>query len=197
MNKYFYLFIKKEMSKTYCLHCHKNTGNTDIKYVINDERKKMSSVCTVCKNKKSLFVPMNVNKKNSKQAGKGMVDKFIENLPFEAHLLETYHQEPYQENDASLKDVKPGKTLKAEFLGPGTKYDMRYAKGERGINNLDHAAMFHDFAYKSKDPAVRNKAYLKVFNEADRYLKEPNLTFLDKVDANIVKAAMHLIKRKV
>jgi len=186
------------MSKTYCLHCQKNTGNTDIKYVINDGRKRMKSLCTVCKNKKSMFVPMNVNKKSSKQSGKG-ADEFISKLPsgLELHLLGSVHPEPYQKEDKSLIGVKNDKIRRMKYAGLNTKTDERYSKGERGINNLDHAAMFHDFAYKSKDSAVRNKADLKLFNEADRYLKEPNLSFLDKVDANIVKAAMHLIKRKV
>ena len=133
----------------------------------------------------------------NKQSGKGIVDKFIENLPIELHLLGTYHQEPYQANDSSLKRIKPGKTLKAEFLGSETKYDMRYARGDRGINNLDHAAMSHDLAYKSKDPATRNRADERLTDAANNFLKEPNLSFLDKVDAGIVKTAMRLIKRKV
>jgi Phospholipase A2-like domain len=181
-------------NKTFCLYCQKLTGNKDIKYVMQDGRKRMKSICSVCKNKKSMFV---ANKKNSKQSGKGIVDKFIENLPVELHLLGTYHKEPYQANDKSLTDVKPGKTLKAEFLGPGTKYDMRYARGDRGINNLDHAAMFHDLAYKSKDPAARNRADERLTDAANNFLKEPNLTFLDRIDAGIVKTAMKLIKRKV
>ena len=183
------------MSKSFCLHCKKDTENTDIKYVIQNERKRMKSICIICKKPKSTFV--STNKKNSKQSGKGIVDKFIENLPVELHLLGTYHKEPYQANDKSLIGVKPGKTLKAEYIGPGTKYDMRYARGDRGINNLDHAAMFHDLAYKSKDPAARNRADERLTDAANNFLKESNLTFLDRIDAGIVKTAMKLIKRKV
>ena len=177
--------------KTYCMKCQKLTGNTSVKYVMQDGRKRMKSICSVCKKPKSMFVSTN------KQSGKGIVDKFIENLPIELHLLGTYHPESYQSGDTSLKGVKPGKTLKAEFLGPGTKYDMRYARGDWGINNLDHAAMSHDLAYKSKDSGVRNRADERLIDAANNYLKEPNLTFLDKVDVGIVKTAMRLIKRKV
>ena len=74
------------MSKTFCLYCKKDTGNTDVKYVIQNERKRMKSICIICKKPKSTFV---ANKKSSKQAGKGIVDKFIENLPVELHLLGT------------------------------------------------------------------------------------------------------------
>ena len=44
---------------------------------------------------------VSTNKKTNKQSGKGIVDKFIENLPVELHLLGTYHPELYQKNDAS------------------------------------------------------------------------------------------------
>ena len=161
------------MSKSFCLHCKKDTGNTDIKYVINKGKKRMKSICTICKKPKSAFVSINANKKTNKQSGKGIVDKFIENLPIELHLLGTYHPESYQSGDTSLKGVKPGKTLKAEYLGPGTKYDMRYARGDRGINNLDHAAMSHDLAYKSKNPAVRNRADERLTDATNNFLKEP------------------------
>ena len=150
----------------------------------------MKSICTVCGNKKSVFV-------KQKQKGKGVVDKFIKNLPVEAHLLGTYHQEPYQKDDSSLKGKKPGKTLRTEYTGPGTHVMERYNKGERGINNLDHAAMFHDLAYlNSSDAAARNRADKKLYEQAEKYLKEPNLSFLDKADGFIVKSAMKLIKRK-
>ena len=91
--------------KSFCLYCKKDTGNTNIKYVIQDGRKRMKSICTICKKPKSTFV--STNKKNSKQSGKGIIDKFIENLPVELHLLETYHPEPYQSGDTSLKGLKP------------------------------------------------------------------------------------------
>ena len=70
----------------------------------------------------------------SKQKSSGIVDKFVENLPIELHLLGTYHPESYQQNDQSLKGLKPGKMKRMQYCGPGTKYDMRYARGDRGIN---------------------------------------------------------------
>ena len=191
MNKYFYLFIKKEMSsvKSFCLHYHKDTGNTNIKYVINDGRKRMTSLCTVCKNKKSMFVPMNVNKKSSKQSGKG-IDSFIAKLPFEAHLLVT--------------DPKTGLPTKASFIGPGTHLNKRLNADDsikewsKPKNELDAAAYRHDLDYRNHtDAAGRNIADQKLLQAADKYLKKPGLSKLDRIDGNIVKAAMHLIKRKV
>jgi Phospholipase A2-like domain len=130
------------------------------------------------------------------QKGGGIVDKFIENLPFELHLLGSVHKEPFQSNDASLVGAKEGNTRRMEFCGPGTKFDLRNAKGERGINLLDHAAYYHDLAYKSKDAAARNRADSTLCDAAERYLTRPHLSALDKIDARIVEKAMKLIKRK-
>ncbi len=55
--------------------------------------------------------------------------------------------------------------------------------------------MFHDYSYKNKDSKARNTADKKLYEAAESYLKEPYLSTLDKVDANIVKVAMKLIKR--
>lgn len=124
------------------------------------------------------------------------MDKFIESLPVELHLLGSVHHEPFQAGDASLKGVKEGKTRRTQFTGPGTRVQERYTRGERGINDLDHAAMYHDLAYlRSTDPQERNRADQVLKHAAESYLKKPNLTLLDKVDARIVKTAMDLIKR--
>ncbi len=66
------------------------------------------------------------------------------------------------------------------------------------INDLDRAALKHDICYRdSKDPSVRNRCDSTLSDAANRFLQKPKISTLDKVDANIVKAAMNLIKRKV
>ena len=130
-----------------------------------------------------------------KQKGGGIADKFIENLPFELHLLGTVHKEPFQTNDGSLVGVNPGTTRRMEFAGPGTKFDVRSARGEKGINLLDNAAYYHDLAYKSKDAATRNKADDALASKAVAFLKLKNLSMLDKLDGHIVDKAMKMIKR--
>ena len=79
-------------------------------------------------------------------------------------------------------------------LAPGIKRDM--TRGERGISNLDHAAMFHDEAYLSTNPEMRTKADKKLEVAAISYLKQPNLSLLDKVDGKIVEKAMKLIQNR-
>ena len=69
----------------------------------------MKSICAVCGHKKSMFI------KKKPQKGKGVVDKFISNLPFEAHLL--------------VSDPGTGAPVKASFIGPGTKLNKRLVSG--------------------------------------------------------------------
>uniref|UniRef100_A0A1B6KAY5 Phospholipase A2-like domain-containing protein n=1 Tax=Graphocephala atropunctata TaxID=36148 RepID=A0A1B6KAY5_9HEMI len=67
--------------------------------------------------------------------GSGLLNDFINNLPFELHV--------------------PG----YQYLGPGTKLDKRLKRGDPGINPLDKAAMEHDKYYaKHKDTNSRHIA---------------------------------------
>ena len=154
------------------------------------------SKCVVCGREKSVFVA-GAPPSKKKQAGKG-VDKFISKIPsgVELHLLGSYHPESFNSADPSLRGAKNDKTMRMEFAGPNTKTDERYAKRQRGINDLDHGAMFHDFAYKSKDPATRNKADKVLQEKVRAYLKKPELTRIDKVDAHIVDKVMGFISNK-
>lgn len=65
--------------------------------------------------------------------GKGLLNRIINNIPFELHL--------------------PGN----QYWGPGTKRQKRLARGDPGINLLDRPCKEHDIAYsQSKDTKTRN-----------------------------------------
>jgi hypothetical protein len=128
--------------------------------------------------------------KSSKQNGGAIIDKFITNLPVELHLLGT--------------DETTGKTKKSSFIGPGTKLHNRLGPGDipqdwsKPINDLDRAAYNHDICYRdSKDPQKRNSCDDILAQKAKQFLKKPNISALDRVDAHIVTNAMKLIKKKV
>lgn len=72
----------------------------------------------------------------------GLMNKLINNLPFEAHI--------------------PG----YRFCGPGTKLRKRLARGDVGVNPLDEACKKHDIQYSI------NKDNLEKRHEADRELAE-------------------------
>ena len=94
-------------------------------------------------------------------------------------------------------DEADGKNKRLQFCGLGTKYDMRNARDDQDLNDLDKACKKHDFAYKNKDPATRNAADVVLENAAQQFLKKPGISLLDKIDSRIVTKAMKLIKRKV
>ena len=99
--------LKSPPKLTYCVFDKMETENKDIKYKTVNNHRIMKSSCTKCGHRKTAFV--------AKQTGSGIVDKFIENLPVELHLLGT--------------DEADSKNKKLQFCSPGTKYDMRNARG--------------------------------------------------------------------
>ncbi len=129
---------------------------------------------------------------------KNGVNMLINNLPFEAHLLD-------------IDDRK--KIRKYNYCGPGTKlgdpkHPGRLTFDKDGnvmhintppINKLDSACMNHDLAYMKKDIPNRNKA--------DEILKEASVKFLqsnearrpiDRINGNLVYQIMdYKIKNQV
>ncbi len=154
--------------------------------------KKKINNCKICNSKKSKFVK--TNNKN-KQSNKDVVDTFINNLLFETHLLEIYYKKPFQNLDKSLKNKKTKTNIKIEFCGLSTKYDQTIVKSEKSINVFDNACEKHDLAHKNKDSKTRNTIDKKLYEAAGKYFKKPYLRTLDKVDANIVKVTIKLIKK--
>lgn len=98
--------------------------------------------------------------------GSGIVNSLINKLPFELHL--------------------PG----YQFCGPGTKLQKRLRRGDRGINKLDEACMYHDIAYNNSDLNTRHKADLQLLNMAKKRLQSKDAGKGEKVASWIVKNAM-------
>ncbi len=101
---------------------------------------------------------------------KNGVNMLINNLPFEAHLL----------------DYNNGGIRKYSYCGPGTKlgdseHPGRLTFDKQGnvikinskpINELDNACMAHDIAYEKKDIESRNRADEVLKLEADLFKKQ-------------------------
>lgn len=99
--------------------------------------------------------------------GEGLLNKLIDNLPFELHL--------------------PG----YNFCGPGTKLEKRLARGDKGINELDNACLAHDIAYtKYQDLENRHKADTELINMAKRRIKAKNSNKKEKLASWLVSKVM-------
>ena len=116
----------------YCVKCKRATGTNNIERVVTkNNRNMLRGKCGVCGSTKTQFIKADV--------GKGVVNKLINNLPFEAHL--------------------PGHN----FTGPGTKLNRRLKEDRTPkswsipINKVDKSAYKHDLCYAdNRDTATRN-----------------------------------------
>lgn len=105
--------------------------------------------------------------------GKGILNSFINNLPFELH--------------------SPG----YNYLGPGTNLHLKEEKNIPPINKLDEAAKEHDIAYSnSKDLSERHKADKILEEKALKRVFEKDAALGEKINAYLTTNAMN-IKRKL
>nr|DAC81337.1 TPA_asm: PLA2X [Megastigmus wasp adintovirus] len=96
--------------------------------------------------------------------GHGLINKLINNLPFEMHI--------------------PG----YQYCGPGTNLYKRLARGDPGINPLDAACKEHDIAYS------KNREDVSARNTADRVLAEKAWQRVKANDSNFgEKAAAYAV----
>ena len=113
----------------YCVKCKQFTETSGLRCVVSKNGKNMTrGTCCVCGAIKTQFV------------GGSILNKAINNIPFEMHL--------------------PGHN----FTGPGTKLskrlhaDLTPKTWSMPVNRVDRAAYHHDVCYlKNKDTATRNK----------------------------------------
>lgn len=104
-----------------------------------------------------------------RRTGRGVVNKIIDALPFEAHV--------------------PG----YKFLGPGTRLQQRLSRGDVPINGLDAAARAHDIAYsKTTDTKERNKADLILADQAWERVKASDSSLGERLAAWATTNAMKL-----
>ena len=109
----------------YCVKCKRATGTNNIERVVTkNNRNMLRGKCDVCGSTKTQFIKADV--------GKGVVNKLINNLPFEAHL--------------------PGHN----FTGPGTKLNRRLNEDltpkpwSIPINRVDDSAYRHDIMLRAE-----------------------------------------------
>ena len=110
---------------------------------------------------------MIIHKPQDRPKGYGLLDKVINNLPFEMHV--------------------PG----YQYCGPGTKLEKRLARGDPGINPLDQACKEHDIAYADKK-CDRRIADMKLADKAWQRVKSKDASLAEKATAYAVCNAMKL-----
>lgn len=148
----------------YCVKCKQKTETNNVQEVTSkNNRKMLRGICAICGTTKTQFIK-----------GSGIINKTINNLPFEMHL--------------------PGHS----FTGPGTNLkkrlnpDLTPKQWSKPINRVDEAAMNHDICYlKNKDTKTRNKVCDKKMLQ-DLNIINPSIR--ERVDKSIVE---NIIKAKM
>ena len=116
----------------YCVKCKKRTEMTKERITkTKNNRHTKRGTCVICRINKTQFIKA--------PEGGSLLNKAINNLPFEMHLP------------------------RHNFTGPGTKLNKRLnpdltpKKWSKPINRVDKAAYHHDLCYlKNNDTATRN-----------------------------------------
>lgn len=113
------------------------------------------------------------NKSKQLRRGSGLLNSFINKLPFEMHI--------------------PG----YNYCGPGTKLRLRLSRGDKGINKLDEACKAHDIAYaQSSNLSRRHEADRILAEKAWQRVKSSDASIGEKAAAwsvtNIMKGKRKL-----
>ena len=144
----------------YCGKCKKATDTSNVQYAVSKNGGNMKQgTCVVCGTTKTQFIKA--------QKGVSLLNKAINNLPFEMHL--------------------PGHN----FTGPGTKLkkrlnpDLTPKKWSKPVNRVDKAAYHHDVCYlRNDDTATRNAVCDKNMLKELEGIYNP--TFPERLDKSIV-----------
>ena len=153
----------------YCVKCKRKTETTNEQLVTTSNNRSMKKgKCAICGTTKTQFV------KSSK--GGSILNKMINNLPVEMHLLGH------------------------NFTGPGTKLNKRLnpdltpKEWSKPINRIDKAAYHHDICYlKNNDTATRNAVCDKNMLQEMKDIYNPTLR--ERMERGLVSTLIGTKKR--
>ena len=165
----------------YCVRCKKNTKTTSEQIVTTSNNRQMKrGPCAICGTTKMQFVKSSKAKpgiaKPGKAKGGSILNKMINNLPVEMHLLGH------------------------NFTGPGTKLNKRLnadltpKEWSKPINRIDKAAYHHDICYlKNNDTATRNNVCDKNMLQEMKNIYNPTLR--ERMERGLVSTLIGTKKR--
>ena len=153
----------------YCVKCKKATDTSNVQFAVSKNGRNMKrGTCVVCGTTKMQFIKA--------QKGGSLLNKAINNLPFEMHL--------------------PGH----KFTGPGTKLkkrlnpDLTPKKWSKPINRVDKAAYHHDVCYLKNDDKNMLKELEGIYNPT--LWERLDKSIVSKLIGTKVKFGMGFKKKK-
>ena len=157
----------------YCVRCKKKTTSDQIQIVTTSNNRQMKrGSCAICGTTKMQFI----KSREAKAKGGSILNKMINNLPVEMHLLGH------------------------NFTGPGTKLNKRLnadltpKEWSKPINRIDKAAYHHDICYlKNNDTATRNNVCDKNMLQEMKNIYNPTLR--ERMERGLVSTLIGTKKR--
>ena len=166
----------------YCVRCKKKTKTTsDLQIVTTSNNRQMKrGSCAICGTTKMQFIKTEAKpgqqRREAKAKGGSILNKMINNLPVEMHLLGH------------------------NFTGPGTKLNKRLnadltpKEWSKPINRIDKAAYHHDICYlKNNDTATRNNVCDKNMLQEMKDIYNPTLR--ERMERGLVSTLIGTKKR--
>ena len=162
----------------YCVRCKKNTKTTsDLQIVTTSNNRQMKrGSCAICGTTKMQFIKAKAKPGKAVAKGGSILNKMINNLPVEMHLLGH------------------------NFTGPGTKLNKRLnadltpKEWSKPINRIDKAAYHHDICYlKNNDTATRNNVCDKNMLQEMKDIYNPTLR--ERMERGLVSTLIGTKKR--
>ena len=165
----------------YCVRCKKKTKTTsDLQIVTTSNNRQMKrGSCAICGTTKMQFIKTEAKPGKAvakPKIGGSILNKMINNLPVEMHLLGH------------------------NFTGPGTKLNKRLnadltpKEWSKPINRIDKAAYHHDICYlKNNDTATRNNVCDKNMLQEMKNIYNPTLR--ERMERGLVSTLIGTKKR--
>jgi len=81
----------------------------------------------------------------------------------------------------------------AQYMGPGTKLDVRLPRGDKGLSEVDKISKVHDIQYSlAKDSTDLRKADERMIKNVKRSRKNKKDNYFNHAQADLIKAKVFL-----
>jgi len=130
----------------------------------------------------------------------GIFKKLAESFIVDKSINQLYDKEYH-----GILKLPNGKYAFSQYMGPGTRLDIRVPRGDKGLTPIDEASMGHDIRYRlalkgenkqEVQDAIRNAD--NIFNKViDRLRKEGKENELNLKQAELIKVKVFLEGNKV
>ena len=130
----------------------------------------------------------------------GIFKKLAESFIVDKSINQLYDKEYH-----GILKLPNGKYAFSQYMGPGTRLDIRVPRGDKGLTPIDEASMGHDIRYRlalkgenkqEVQDAIRNAD--NIFNNViDRLRKEGKENELNLKQAELIKVKVFLEGNKV